>query len=234
MVKTLEHYIVVEDIERNHFVAWVLDLPGCFCSGSSSDEAIAETPAQITAYYRWLKSHDSHLLVPPHSISIKVIEHFTACASEEDPDYLVNGFFEDDKRPLTYWDVSIGCRILEWSRRELLHLVYSLGSVKTEKPPPIATKNKINEILSHIARAENWYFGHLLRKLDWSSLSDDPISKLEAIRSHTYKQLMILVGDTRIVINLGEKWSARKVLRRTIWHERDHTQHIAKLLAVNL
>jgi hypothetical protein len=27
----------------------------------------------------------------------------------------------------------------------------------------------------------------------------------------------------------GETWSARKVLRRAMWHERDHTQHIRKL-----
>jgi hypothetical protein len=27
-------------------------------------------------------------------------------------------------------------------------------------------------------------------------------------------------------------WSARKVLRRTLWHERDHTDHILKLRAV--
>jgi hypothetical protein len=28
----------------------------------------------------------------------------------------------------------------------------------------------------------------------------------------------------------GEFWSPRKVLRRAIWHERDHTAHSKKLL----
>jgi hypothetical protein len=28
----------------------------------------------------------------------------------------------------------------------------------------------------------------------------------------------------------GEMWSPRKVLRRAVWHERDHTEHIRKLL----
>ncbi len=28
----------------------------------------------------------------------------------------------------------------------------------------------------------------------------------------------------------GELWSPRKVLRRTLWHERDHTGHIRKLI----
>jgi hypothetical protein len=28
----------------------------------------------------------------------------------------------------------------------------------------------------------------------------------------------------------GELWSPRKVLRRALWHERDHMEHIRKLL----
>ena len=28
----------------------------------------------------------------------------------------------------------------------------------------------------------------------------------------------------------GEFWSPRKVLRRALWHERDHMEHIKKLL----
>jgi hypothetical protein len=28
----------------------------------------------------------------------------------------------------------------------------------------------------------------------------------------------------------GEFWSPRKLLRRAVWHERDHTEHIRKLL----
>jgi len=28
----------------------------------------------------------------------------------------------------------------------------------------------------------------------------------------------------------GEIWSPRKALRRAVWHERDHTEHIRKIL----
>jgi len=28
----------------------------------------------------------------------------------------------------------------------------------------------------------------------------------------------------------GEFWSPRKLLRRTVWHERDHVDHIRKLI----
>jgi hypothetical protein len=31
----------------------------------------------------------------------------------------------------------------------------------------------------------------------------------------------------------GEIWSPRKVLRRALWHERDHVEHIKKLIAMS-
>jgi hypothetical protein len=30
----------------------------------------------------------------------------------------------------------------------------------------------------------------------------------------------------------GEFWSPRKLLRRAVWHERDHSQHIRQLCAL--
>jgi hypothetical protein len=30
----------------------------------------------------------------------------------------------------------------------------------------------------------------------------------------------------------GEFWSPRKVLRRALWHEKDHVEHICKLIAI--
>ena len=34
----------------------------------------------------------------------------------------------------------------------------------------------------------------------------------------------------KVVAVDGEFWSPRKMLRRTLWHERDHTEHIHNLL----
>jgi hypothetical protein len=37
--------------------------------------------------------------------------------------------------------------------------------------------------------------------------------------------------DVRQVTGVdGELWSPRKVLRRALWHERDHTDHLRKVL----
>ena len=39
-----------------------------------------------------------------------------------------------------------------------------------------------------------------------------------------------LIGEDRVTRNCDELWSARKIMRRTLWHERDHFQQIIKLL----
>jgi hypothetical protein len=47
------------------------------------------------------------------------------------------------------------------------------------------------------------------------------------VREQFAEVLPKLVGDERIVTRVSEPWSARKILRRALWHERDHTQQIA-------
>jgi hypothetical protein len=86
-------------------------------------------------------------------------------------------------------------------------------------------------ILKHVAGAEWWYCDRMgLVAFDWSSLPEDPLKALEVSRANTVLRLPELADDSRIVELVGERWSGRKVLRRALWHERDHTEHIRKLL----
>jgi hypothetical protein len=86
-------------------------------------------------------------------------------------------------------------------------------------------------VLEHVAVAENWYLSRLELGLDRRSLPEDPWDKLESVRHNTQQQLWKLIGETRIVEHYDERWSARKIIRRALWHERDHTQQIEHLLA---
>jgi hypothetical protein len=68
--------------------------------------------------------------------------------------------------------------------------------------------------------------------LPQSDLPDEVMPRLERVRAHTLASLPALTSRTGVVALSAELWSARKVLRRTLWHERDHTDHILKLRAV--
>jgi len=203
----------VEDMEPDHWVAWVFAHPGLTGKGN--------TPAEAVASLRMvLKDGD-----------IQVTEQFRAYPSQEDPDYLVNAFFEDDKRPLTRDEVRTALDELEISRQELLLLVSRVPLDVLAQSIPGETFGSVQGILRHIARAEWWYCDRLAVAPAGVPFPEDPFAALVVSRDNTRARLPTLVGDERITTLVGETWSARKVLRRTLWHERDHTQHITQRLS---
>jgi predicted RNase H-like HicB family nuclease/uncharacterized damage-inducible protein DinB len=225
----MQYRIAVEDMEPDHWIAWVVDLLGCYSSAKTSAEAIAQAPASISRYFAWISQNDHTLTIPHEPVDIQIVETFRSFPSKPDPDYIVNAFFEDDRRPLSYWDVVTAQTLLGWSREALLRLVQAMNERQLNRPVPGEIRGSIAGIVAHIAGAENWYFEKFDLGLDGSRLSAGPLEKLAQVRHNTREQLWKLIGETRIIENYDEMWSARKVLRRTLWHERDHTQQIEKL-----
>jgi predicted RNase H-like HicB family nuclease len=229
------HYrLGVEDIEPNHYVAYTLDLPGCFSSARTEADAVARAPDCIGAYYDWLMLHDPSLPTVRGPFAVTVVEVFHSFTSYDDPNYLVNACFANDRRPLTYWDVVNGLRLLEWSRHDLLQVIQSIPHDQLHRIIPGERRVSFAGILRHIAVTENWYLSRLGVALEHDRYIDDPHAMLDTVRIHARKQLVSLVGDDRVRRHQGESWTARKVLRRMLWHERDHTQHIAKLVGSEL
>jgi len=223
--------VAVEDMEPGHWIAWALDLPACFSSAQTQADAVARAPERIAGYFAWLADHDASLPAIDGPFAAEIVETFASFASAEDPDYLVNAFFEDDRRALGYWEIEAGLRLLQWTRRDLLGAVAGATPEQLAEAVPGEVRGSVAGLLRHVAGAENWYFGHLDLGFSRADLPADPFEMLAAVRANTRAQLLKLVGDGRTATRRGEVWSARKVLRRTLWHERDHTQHIARLLA---
>ena len=225
----MRYRLAVEDMEPGHWIAWALDVPGCFSSARTQEEAVTQAPAKIAEHLAWLAEHGR--AGPANSIEADDVEVFLSFPSKEDPEYIVSAFFDDDRRPLTADDVDYGLWLLDCTRRDLMDTVTTLPPDQLDRPT-VASKEfeTVPGILNHIAIAEWWYFDRLDMGLvsNWRELPADPLTKLEQVRAHSRACLPKLIGDTRIVTLVDEAWSARKVLRRTLWHERDHTQQIAK------
>jgi|SRR3990172_1133146 len=224
-------HLAIEDMEPNHWIAWALNLPACFSSATTATDAVSLAPQKITEYFSWLLRHNNSLLpVVKESIEVEVVETFQSFASSEDPEYIVNAFFDDDRRPLGYWDVEIGLNLLSWTRQDLLGVIQSITQEQLKKEISGEIRGSINGILNHIAIAENWYFDQLDYGLKREKLSDDPLDKITTVRANTQEQLVKLIDDKRITKNCDELWSARKIMRRTLWHELDHVQQIERLI----
>ncbi len=223
------YHLGVEDIEPKHWVAFVFDHPGCFSSATTQAQAIANAPARIAEYFDWLASYDCAMPSRSASIEVQVAEAFHSFTSASDPDYVVNAFFEDDWQQLTRDEVESALALLGYSRRDLLTLIEKFSPAQLAEPIPGDAKNPIVKILDHIAWAEWWYFDRLSLAFPRVEMRGEIFAKLDKVRAQTRAQLPRLIGDNRIVEKVGEQWSPRKVLRRTLWHERDHMEQIKKL-----
>ncbi len=227
----MRYRLAIEDMEPNHWIAWVLDLPACYSAAPTQASAVAHAPERILAYYAWVSQHDSSLPVLTEPVQVEIVETFHSFASSQDPEWLVNAFFEEDRRSLHYWDVALALRLLQWTRADLLQVIQPATREQLDEPITGEVRGSIAGILRHVAGAENWYLSQLGFELDRAQLPNDPLEMLAAVRANTQTQLPGFIGNARIAEDHDELWSARKVIRRTLWHERDHTQQIAHLLA---
>lgn len=233
----MAYKIGLENGDENRSIAWVLGYPGCFAYGSDQEAALAAVPAAIRNYIAWIKAHDSgQSWLPEDGIEVHVDEVWNVYEIDENYDrvegyYSVNAWFLHDWKPLTEEDVARGLKLLSWSRNDLLDVMQGMDEETLNRTYP-GERWSIAGIVQHIAKAEWWYLDRLGLAFSSSSLPEDYMDRLAMVRDHFEHVLQTLTGLVKVVGKDGEIWSPRKMLRRAVWHERDHTQHIQKLLEV--
>ena len=208
----MTYKVGVEDIEPDHWVAWAFARPGLTGKGHTAEAAVT--------YLQSILSDDD----------VQVVERFNAFPSHEDPDYMVNAFFEDDRRPMTRAEINTGLDELVISRREIMAQIERANSELLARAISGEKFKSIYGIVRHVALVEGWYCDRMGAAAPWAVMPLDPLAAVVVSRENTRVFLPTLAGDNRIIIRVGEVWSARKVLRRILWHERDHTDHITQRL----
>lgn len=216
-----KYRVGVEHTEAERWVAYVFDLPGCFDSGSTAAEATARIPEAIQRYLAWRRRHATRP-TSPDTVEADVVEvletdgrlRTTSLGVIHD----VWAFFDDDRRPLAKTDVEELLTVLDYSRTDLLSSL------------PASIDDETQKILFHVGSAEWWYLDRMGLALP-KALSHDALSRLDQVRWVSKRVLPGLVGREEIIVKDGETWSPRKLARRTIWHERDHTEQIVNMLA---
>jgi hypothetical protein len=223
----------IENNNDNRSIAWALEHPGCFAYGADAAEAQANMQGAVEDYAAWVRGHGLPWM-DDDPIEVRMEEVFDAYMvypeGEARGGYLIESFFQSDREPLTGTDVDRALKLLEWSRHDLLEAIEGLSEQQLDEKRP-GEKWSIRGILSHVAGGE-WFYQERIglpfpeREDD---LPGDALASLELVRAHFKSVLAGVVGVKRVLEVEGETWSPRKMLRRTAWHERDHTQHILKL-----
>lgn len=228
----------IENNNDDRTIAWALEHPGCFAYGRDSDEAQRNFLQAAREYASWIARHGESWL-DDDEVQVVVEETFDAYfidptfeRSERGQDtYMVESFFLYDWKPLRPYEIERALKLLAWSRADLMNMVNGLSAEKLPQTYP-SERWAINGILKHIGGAEWWYqerIGYSFPENE-ADVPSDPFERLQVVRDHFNSLLPKLDGIHKVVGLDGEIWSPRKVLRRALWHERDHTEHIRKLV----
>ena len=226
--------IGLENGVEGRSLAWVLDHPGCFAYGQDGHDALHLLPAAIQNYIDWIALHDHQPWLRRPEAELEADEIWEVYTIDEDYElaeegYQVDAWFRHDWRPLTELDIERGLKLLAWSRADLLKSVRGLSQETLDAGQP-GERWSIANILKHVGGAEWWYLDRLALAFPREEVPSDPFERLEKVRAHLVKTLPGLAGSRQVVGIDGEFWSPRKLLRRAVWHERDHTFHIRKLI----
>lgn len=219
-------------------IAWVLDHPGCFAYGTDVSEAVVRVPQALIAYKEWIAEHTpTSWLEDLKDFDVRLtqaVDWFAVDKDfERDPNGLgVNAWFQHDWKPLTGVDIQRGLLLLAWSRADLMELIAPLSEAQMERKFE-GEKNSISGIIRHVANAEWWLLDRIsLAGISRGELANGTFDRLTKNRSRLIEVFQNLEGNSEVRGIDGEFWSPRKVLRRAAWHEKDHIQHIQRLMTL--
>ncbi len=217
---------------------------GCFAAGDTPQAAAAAMPQALADYFLWLRerrlglgdvrddARPTEVLNapgPPALDRVRVEVAEMQPAAFPSADYEANAFFDADRRRLSEADVRMARQLLRWTRAHLLAAAAGLATEELERP--VEDEWSMHKILLHVGVAEWWYLDRLDLAFAREALPAEPFERLRRVRAEFEAKLPALRDDVRIVDPQGEGWSARKVIRRAIWHERDHTAHLLQFRA---
>jgi uncharacterized damage-inducible protein DinB/predicted RNase H-like HicB family nuclease len=221
-------------------MAHVPELPGCMARGGDRAVALATLPETIDAYYEWLRRHGEKVEMPSGAIRFKV----AAVSSETGPfdPGDVSALFEWEREPLTRQALNRMLQLATYNRADLLALVRPLSSsVRKWQADPDSMS--IEQVLRHICNGDRWYVSRIVPAetlpAQWSDDAEISLSRYlkmirttaaARLRQFSDEELSGVFYPTQFTQKPGEAWTARKVMRRLLEHEREHAAHIREIL----
>jgi predicted RNase H-like HicB family nuclease/uncharacterized damage-inducible protein DinB len=233
-VSAATYDVYLEEAAEGATLALILDLPGCFASGATRQEALERLQQATADYHAWLRRHDDYT-PEVHGPFVFAVKEVFQVTSEDGVE--VRSFFAPDAETATDEDIEWALTLLGWQREDLLEKVGALPDAALEwKPNDAEETQSLRHLLDHIAQAELWYMGRLDEtppNLSVSALAGTTLERFQRVRQAAILRVKGYPKELRgkVFTHRGEQWTLRKALRRAVWHERDHLSEIDALLA---
>ncbi len=210
----------------------VMDLLGCISNGATTEEALEAAPEAIRAYLRFLARHGESV-GPDADFRTRVVEHLM-----EGP-FIGNGdssiMFGPDPKAPTPAETARCAKRFDWIRTDTVSMVKGLTPAKLKaKPKPIG--RPIEDILPHVMESSRAYIRSMLGPVtdldEVASLMRKGVLRgvdamTKAIEPTVERLTAMNAEERRRQVQHGQSlWTARKMLRRVLEHEREHHEEI--------
>src|SRR4030067_2610479 len=210
-------------LESGYDVVWtfahVPELLGCFSKKRSREMALEKLPDRIQSYLSWLKTKGESVTLKGE-ITVTITEEFKCFMVG---DYEVGACFEADRQSASRDEIQVAQKRMGWNREELLAKVAHLPAEVLDKKLAGSART-LRQVLNHIAGADLWYIDRIKSNIpSFKFFPEDAFARLSSIRDFVITELLNLSEDelSKIVVRDNEEWTARKVLRRLLEHERE-------------
>ncbi|HYG59531.1 MAG TPA: DinB family protein [Symbiobacteriaceae bacterium] len=229
--------LCIDGMPGGPWMGHLLAEPGCIWLAPTPEAVVARGPAATGAFSEWLRRHGEAEAVTltgtfaPRVTELQEAENFGQSGGAV-------GLFGPDQLPAAPDHIATAIRRLGYARRDLLELVAELPCEALDWAPP-GGKRSIRQNLHHVRNAQGWY---LTRVLGWA-----PVERLlpEPWPEATFESLRwVLERCTEALLEFpqahrtgvyraaepDEDWTARKMLRRFVEHEREHVEVIRRTI----
>lgn len=197
-------------------IGQLVDLPGCYAVGSDEGFVLRALTGRIPAYYDWLRQHDEYtpMVAGPFAVVAREV-----VPTETFGDVEAGAFFQSDAAPLTDEDLDWLLAQLDWAYDDLTSAVHHASEADLDRP--VHGSRSARDVLESVARRQMEYLGRIDGNLA-VSLADAPPGTIRDHVRWAWQIGMERVRATddrqreRVREELGERWTLRKVLRRSI------------------
>jgi predicted RNase H-like HicB family nuclease len=216
----MRFYALVEDW-HGESMAYFRELPGCFSSAPTCEEAVKAAPDAISAFLKWSKQNDL-AFIEDNDGEIEVIlkERLSAINGQVGPR------FEADLSPPDDVEIDNALDVAAAARAALLELYDDMPPAQRNRPNS-PDGWSLTQHLNHILEAEVWYISRLTEYPIETSANVQPSDLSMVLFENAMDHELILRGLSlaereRVFLHEGEEWTAAKVLRRMTGHLREH------------
>ena len=225
-----------------------IDFPGTIARSHTRQNLLQELEQELKYHLTWLQIHNE-------KIPSNCLDTFHLIVTEEVSNISELGesggevaFFEFDSQIVTREKMGYLFRLMGYNRSDLLALVKLLPHQKLTYTPR-GKKRTITDILHHLSNAEEFYISRLGEDADrkyeaYTGIGQQEIDglpvfdRLQVVRRACIQTLEELIPQkegsiftrSEYTAYPQEKWSAYKVLRRFLEHEREHYYNILEYL----